>query len=166
MWLEHFSQFRNLTFADLRDAVREYYNQPNQPVPQPANISSLARKYSRERYERSDLDSEERRRHEALCDAKSAPELLSIEAAAENRRLAIESYARTFGITEAEAVTRMQPGMDARNELDAVRVATAHLRQSRPPAPVPCPDCGSTKMPCPCEEDPAIVLDGEPDHVS
>jgi hypothetical protein len=153
-WLEHFSQFPDVTGQDLLDAVRDYFTREHDDrLVEPVTIGILARKYSVDRVERSDLDSAERLAHEALCDSKAAEEDLAIESAAAIHRHAVESYAKRFGISGAEAEARMKRSMDARNELDAKAIEVAHRRQSAPPAPVPCPDCGSTAVPCPCEAD-------------
>jgi hypothetical protein len=160
MWFDHFSQFEHLTKEDLTAAVRKYYNIPSQPVPQPADISKIARGLAIDRYERSSPDSPERLAYEAVCDAKAGagtgwvmnplpgPEVSEIKL--ERRRRAIESYARTFGISAAEAATRMAPAWEERNELDSVAVAAAHRRHAGPPQAIPCPDCGATE---PCEHD-------------
>lgn len=148
MWIDHFQQFHGVTVDDLKAAVREYYNRPSQPVPQPADISAIARKYVRERYERSELGSIDRQRFEDLCDGKAEPERPAITSA---RHTAILGYARKFGISPAEASVRMEPDQGDRNEMDARRVEIAH-RRIEPPAPIRCPDCGSIDVPCPCEE--------------
>lgn len=152
MWFEHFAQWTALTHDELRRAVREYYNRPSQPVPQPADISVIARKLHREDFERSELDSPERRDREAICDSK-AQETLALAPTQVLPMRAIESFAGKFGISTAEARVRMGRGQGTRNELDARRIEYQHRRLSAPPQPVPCPDCGSTAFPCPCEED-------------
>jgi hypothetical protein len=146
-WMEHFSRWPLITRQDLLSAVTEYHTSAHTEQLVPAHLSAVARKYTLDRIERSDLDSDERRRQEALCDAKAAPELRAIEGA---RQRAIESYAHRFGIAPTEAEVRMTREWCERNDLDAVRVATAHLRQERPPQPVPCPDCGAIAR---CEHD-------------
>jgi len=147
-WLQHFGQFRHVNRIHLEKAVLEYYNSPHDRLIQPVDLSSIARKYSREDIERSELDSIERRRLEAVCDAKAAPELDSKAAV---RQQAIESYSRRFGIGTAEAAVRMDPHRDAANEVDGRAVLVAHRRMSAPPAPLACPDCHSFDVPCTCD---------------
>jgi hypothetical protein len=146
-WLEEWELFPHLTVDDGMAAVREYYSAPNQDVPLAADILVIARKYARDRYERSDLDSPERQSHEARCDELAAPD----DATIVGRAKAIASFAETFGVSHAEAAVRTRPEYADRNALDATAVEVAHARQSRPAEPIPCPDCGSTDIPCPCE---------------
>lgn len=70
-WMEHFAMYPKVTRNDLLAAITKYYKTPSRPVPQPADIRVLASEIRRERYERSGLDSPERREHEAVCDAKA-----------------------------------------------------------------------------------------------
>jgi hypothetical protein len=128
-------------------AVTKYHTVHRDHQIQPADLSRLARDEAIDRYERSDLDSQERQAHEALCDSKAAPERLEIEGA---RQRAIEDFAERFGISRAEAAVRIQPGQGERNHLDSLGVEVAHARQSRPAQPIPCPDCGSQSA---CEHD-------------
>jgi hypothetical protein len=44
----------------------------------------------------------------------------------------------------------MKRSQGTRNELDAKAIEVAHRRMSTP-APIPCPDCGRTEVPCPCD---------------
>jgi hypothetical protein len=150
-WLEHFDQYRHVTREDLLRAVKDYHNQPHDHQVRPVDISTLARGYSRDRIERSDLDSPERLAHEALCEAKGADEVAAIEAAAPQRQQAIDSFARRFGVSPAEAAVRMDPRRGEANERDARQVEVNHVRMSAPAGTPPCPDCSSTDVPCPCE---------------
>ena len=81
-WREHFAMFPLLTRDDVLGAVTTYYLTPERKVPQPADISRIARNAWRERWDQGDEDL--RKRHEALCDSKAAPDdTPSIEAGAE-----------------------------------------------------------------------------------
>jgi hypothetical protein len=134
-------------------AVREYYRTPHDQQLQPAHISQLARSYALDRYERSQLESDLRQEHEALCDSKAEPDAPALESGlAERRRQAVDSFAQRFGISPREAVVRMRRERAESNALDMTAIDVAHRRMEAPPAPVPCPDCGSTDVPCPCEE--------------
>jgi hypothetical protein len=150
-WREHFDLFPNVTREDLLRSVTEHFRAKHTDQLTPVDLSDIARKYSRDRIEKSETDSIERQRLEAICDAKAAPEVAAIEAAAADRKLAVDSYARIFGITPAEAAVRMNPSRGTANAMDTTAVEVAHVRHSRPPAPVECPDCGLTEVPCPCD---------------
>jgi hypothetical protein len=150
-WQEHFELYPNVTRADLMAAVREYFTTRHVDQLTPYDLSTIARKYARDRYERSDLDSIERRNAEAVCDAKAAPDLAAIEAAAPDRQRTIAEYARRFGIGEREAEVRMQPGRGEANERDAIAVAVNHRRMEAPPVPIPCPECDEIANPCRCD---------------
>src|SRR3954466_8469904 len=85
-WLDHFQIFPNVTREDLLTAVREYHCTEHDKQLTPVALSSIARKYARDRYERSALDSDQRLAHEALCEAKGAEEIAAIESAAPARQ--------------------------------------------------------------------------------
>ena len=71
-WVKHFSFFPLLTRDDVLDAVDTYYRTPERKVPQPADISRIARDAWRARWDAGDEDL--RKAHEALCDSKAAPD--------------------------------------------------------------------------------------------
>jgi hypothetical protein len=171
-WMEHLSDFPSVTRQDLLDAVKEYHRTPRDVQLQPAHISAIARKYSRERYERSDLDSAERRRLEEVCNTKAAPEA-ALEAAdspspaelgsgavgggggaeknateeiSRQRRQAIEAFAQRVGKPTPEIENRYLANL------------AQQRREGAKPIKVPCPDCGLLD---PCEHDETEVA-GEP----
>lgn len=163
-WHDHLMQYPQLTAADLAGAVREYYNQPSQAVPQPADISAIARKYSRERYERSELDSPERLRLEETCNAKAAPEAQG-GALPPGTNAELPALASGYVVPEgdAESLRKAQGRLAAINAFaakvgkpvaeveDRYRAATVQeIRAANPPIPLPCPDCGALE---PCEHD-------------
>lgn len=156
-WCEHFNRWGGLTVQDLMEAVSEYYARPSQPVPQPADISVIARKLHRDRFDRLPLDAPERKAVEAVGDAKAAPEAqggaLPPGAAGELRALnsgchvpagTIERLrSQIGGIGTLAALNAAGPNPAFRKHIQA-RNATA------PPQPLPCPDCGALE---PCEHD-------------
>jgi hypothetical protein len=163
-WQEHFEDFPGVTPEDAMLAVKEYHRVPRDRMVQPADISLIARKYSRERYERSDLDSAERRRLEEVCNTKAAPEA-ALEAAdspaggelgtgavgggggaeknateemSRQRRQAIEAFAQRVGKPTPEIENRYLANL------------AQQRREGANPVKVPCPDCGLLD---PCEHD-------------
>lgn len=137
-WVEHFEDFPALTRADLLMAVKDYHRQTHRENLQPADISTLARKYSRERFERSALDSPERIGHETLCDRKAAddPNVPALEQAATTRRTKIEAYAGMFGLTGRQAEARMA-ARATDDDLAYRRQLVDQARTSGPPQPMP-----------------------------
>lgn len=51
-WCEHFALYPHLIRYDLLTAVTHYYRRPAQPVPQPADISAIARDLHRDMAQR------------------------------------------------------------------------------------------------------------------
>lgn len=135
-WVEHFSDYPAVTRADLLAAVKEYHRVPRDVQLQPAHISALARKYARERYDASPLDSPERLALEARCDFLAGDEPRELEpAAVKQRQLDVSRYAARFGISGREAEARMA----ARNraaEAEYRQALVAHQRAAAPPAPL------------------------------
>lgn len=109
-----------LNEADLIAAVEVVYDENGRGYrPLPADIVKAARAIRRDRYERSDLDSAERREHEAVCDAKAAEVAPEV---AEARRQAIAGFAfRPKQLTEAESRRRL----------------VERQRRAAPPQPMP-----------------------------
>lgn len=171
-WQEHFLDFPSVTRDDLLQAVKEYHRTPRDVQLQPAHISLIARKYSRERFERSELDSPERLRLEEVCNTKAAPEA-ALEAAdppaggelgtgavsggagaeknateeiSRQRRLAIEQFAQRVGKPTPEIENRYLANL------------AQQRREAAGPIKVPCPDCGLLD---PCEHDKEEVATAE-----
>jgi hypothetical protein len=117
-WLEHFGLYPNVTPGDLMAAVREYYTVRHDNQLTPVDLSSIARNYSRDRVERSDLDSAERRAHEALCDSKAAAD---DGPPAQDRRADIERFIGRFGKLPDTRPSDRERADAARAELDAIR---------------------------------------------
>lgn len=170
-WQEHFEDFPSVTPEDAMLAVKEYHRVPRDRMVQPADISLIARKYSRERFERSALDSPERLRLEEVCNTKAAPEA-ALEAAhpvaggelgtgvvggggnaektgteeiSRQRRLAIEQFAQQVGKPTPEIENRYLAKL------------AQQRRAAAKPAPLPCPECGLLE---PCEHDKEEVAGG------
>lgn len=161
-WCEHFEDFPGVTRQDLLMAVKEYGRVTRERQVQPADISSIARKYGRDRIEQSALDSPERLALEAVCDAKAADTVPStavaaLEAGGSGGRTAAEipevvHAARTEAIGKfafKPKVAKMPPEAIAQ-----------HQRRAAPPVPLPCPDCGVTAVPCNCDGGMAESADG------
>lgn len=83
-WHEHFEDFQHLTIEDALEAVKRFHRDPQDRMIQPADISRIAREIRRDKSDRESDD--ERRRREALIDAK-----------AEGRLAAIAGFAGGFG---------------------------------------------------------------------
>lgn len=167
-WMEHFSDYPGVTGEDLMKAVKEFFTQPRERQVQPADISAIARKYSRDRWERSDLDSEERLALEAVCNAKAAPDTSSAAVQALERGgggggLPAEDWkgrAALRGPQRLEEIRNFSfapkpPAPDADADpakpLDSEALA-ARQREATPPTIPPCPDCGVTAVPCRCDD--------------
>lgn len=164
-WAEHFEDFPGVTRDDLLEAVKEYHRTPRDVQLQPAHISLIARKYSRERYERSELDSPERRRLEQLSDAKAAPEA-AIEGASSPAAgslpaggIGVEgggAESDTGQISRPDIKTQIEQfakalGKPPKEIEDRYTTALAKERRSAaPPTALACPDCGSLER---CEHD-------------
>lgn len=117
-WMEHFALYPNVTRGDLLAAVREYFTTHHDQQVQPADISSIARQYSRDRCERSDLDSAERLAYEALWDSKAAPD---DDSPAQDRRADVERFIGRFGKLPDTRPSDRERDDAARAELDAIR---------------------------------------------
>lgn len=94
-WMEHFEEYPGVTREDLLQAVREYHRTSHDSQIQPAHLSQIARKYGRDRIEQSGADSDERRRLEAVANAKAAEEPRAIVQRDASRPL--REFVRTFG---------------------------------------------------------------------
>jgi hypothetical protein len=143
-WMEHFEDFPNVTRDDVLRAVKEYHKVPRDQQLQPSHISAIARVYSRDRYERSELDSVERQRHEQLCDGKATDDdpQLAIEASerATTVRSKIDAYAGMFGLTGRQAQERLRARETAGGELAYRQALIAQQRRAGPPAALPSDD--------------------------
>ena len=130
-WCEHLDQFPTLTRQDLLEAVKAYYNTTERRVPQPADISRIARQIHRDR-----LDEEEARIiHEDICDRKAgdAPysrrKINTDPATIEKRKAALAEFADMFAKR-----TPRQPALAPPENGDS----PASAPRSRPkPSPVP-----------------------------
>lgn len=148
-WAEHLMLNRLDDREDVLHAVTLVFNEDAAADPQfratPKMISTMARKVSRERYERSALDSPQRRRLEQRGDLKAAPDEDYPALPAAPPRTPAELRSALNQLAAAKAL----PGPTA----DAVWAATVApaRRKAAPPAPLACPDCGQTEIPCRCE---------------
>ena len=133
-WLEHFSQFPRLASEDVHNAVRKYYNVGDRKVPQPADISSIARDLWRDRYEREDLEGELHREIEALSEAKAEPEppmIESHEPPVEAKREAYQAMLESFAARRGVAHVLREPPPPSFTE-DARAAALAALEARYP----------------------------------
>lgn len=165
-WAEHFEDFPGVTREDLLRAVKEYHREPRDVMLQPSHLSRIARKYAQERYERSELDSPERLRLERMSDTKAAPDGPALPAGVSRAALTGSAgppgssghpgnlSGRITALSERLSINAPARGAYHETAGHVVHPAIARIaeeaRASSPPAPLPCPDCGSTQ---PCEHD-------------
>jgi len=116
-WIEHFRKFPKLERQNLIDAVAKYYDTPQRPVPQPADISVIARSFWRDEYDRG-LHRDEQ---EALCDSKSEPDEI------ERRRAVIGRFVGEIG----------KIGPAVKVPAESIAEIVARQRASAPPQPIP-----------------------------
>lgn len=163
-WMEHFGDYPGVTGEDLMKAVKEFFRVPRERQVQPADISAIARKYARERFEASDLDSPERLALEAKCDSKAAPELSAVTAAAPKegggiRSLPPANWKGRAALKGQDRLAEIKKFNFAPNPLleppDPPAVLAAKQREAAPPTVPPCPDCAETQVPCSCDKDSA-----------
>jgi hypothetical protein len=122
-----------LTLDDLLPAITMHYSTSTERL-MPATLIKLARERRRENFERSALDSPERRRLELVSDSKAAPDDEPAGAVLDRR----------------EAVQRALDYIGGKfGNLDRPAFGKGKLVEPAP-APVPCPDCGALGS---CEHD-------------
>lgn len=150
-WAEHLELNRLTDPADLMHAVTMVFNENDAGDMNfrvtPKMISSMAKKIRRERFERSDLDSDQRRRIEAACNAKAEPEAQpALPPAPADLRDPFQLREKLRELAESKSL----PVESADQAF--IRMVGTEQRKAAPPAPLACPDCGSIAVPCPCDE--------------
>ena len=89
-WMEHFAAFPKIGLDDALEAVKVYYQSPQDRMVQPADISKIARDIRRDRIDRMDPDERPRREVPILEGAE-------LDEVAEWRRKAIIKFADGYG---------------------------------------------------------------------
>ena len=88
-WMEHFAAFPKIGLDDALEAVKVYYQSPQDRMVQPADISKIARDIRRDRLDRMDPDKRPRREVPIL-------EGDELDEVAERRRKAISKFANNY----------------------------------------------------------------------
>ena len=89
-WMEHFAAFPKIGLDDALEAVKVYYQSPQDRMVQPADISKIARDIRRDRLDRMEPDERPRREVPILEGAE-------LDEVAERRRKAISKFADGYG---------------------------------------------------------------------
>lgn len=139
-WEDHLGQYPGVARDDLLEAVRVYYRTPDRRVPQPADISKIARDLRKSRLD-TETDHEKNLRIAANEERLGLPledrtfpngvpsetELLALTSS-EDRRKAIEHFARTMASKAVPPPLEIVAGQKAPKTLDdpvAIRLQEA-----------------------------------------
>jgi hypothetical protein len=88
-WMEHFAAFPKIGLDDALEAVKVYYQSPQDRMVQPADISKIARDIRRDRLDRMEPDERPHREVPILEGAE-------LDEVAERRRKAISKFANNY----------------------------------------------------------------------
>ena len=88
-WMEHFAAFPKIGLDDALEAVKVYYQSPQDRMVQPADISKIARSIRGDRIDRMDPDERPHREVPILEGAE-------LDEVAERRRKAISKFANNY----------------------------------------------------------------------